>query len=276
VTLVHRGPRILAKEDERAASIVAAAMEADGVTILLGRSAVSFDGSSATLDDGSALEFDAVLAAMGRRSNTVGLGLEAVGVELDEKGNVKVDDRLRTTNPRIWAAGDVSGLPQFTHTAGVNGSVGATNAVLGLSRSIDRDAVPRVTFTHPEVGAVGIRPSDADAHGLRVITIEHHDLDRAICDTETSGYTSLVVDRRGRIRGGTIVGPRAGESLGELGVAVKRGLTASDLAGVTHAYPTYSDGVWKAAVYDVRKRVVSGAVGRVTGVLHAVRRRRVG
>ncbi len=275
VTVVHRGTRILAKEDEKAAAIVAAAMEADGVTFLLGRSAVSFDGSSVSLDDGSSLEFDAVLAAMGRRSNTAGLGLDRVGVEVDEKGNVRVDDTLRTTNPRIWAAGDVSGLPQFTHTAGVNGSVGATNAVLGLTRSIDREAVPRVTFTHPEVGAVGIQPSDAAAQGLRVITIEHHDLDRAICDTETSGFTSLVVDRRGCIRGGTIVGPRAGESLAEVGTAVKRGMTASDLAGVTHAYPTYSDGVWKAAVYDVRKRVVTGAFGKVTGVLHAVRRRRV-
>lgn len=282
VTLVHRGARILPKEDEKASAIVTAALIADGVTILLGRSAASFEPAAssepgrATLDDGSVIAFDAVLAALGRRSNTAGLGLDTVGVQLDEKGNVTVDDRLRTSNPRIWAAGDVSGLPQFTHTAGVNGSVGATNAVLGLARTIDREAVPRVTFTHPEVGAVGIQPSEAEAAGLRVITIEHHALDRAICDTETSGYTSLVVDSRGRIRGGTIVGPRAGESLGELGVAVKRGLTASDLAGVTHAYPTYSDGVWKAAVYDVRKRVVSGVLGTVTGVLHSVRKRRVG
>ena len=275
VTLVHRGDRILPKEDEKAATVVAAALQEDGVTVRLGRSASSFEPDFVVLDDGTRLPADAILAAIGRRSNTKSLGLEKAGVALDDKGNVRVDNKLRTTNPRIWSAGDVSGLPQFTHTAGVNGSIAASNAVLGLSRSVDSDAVPRVTFTHPEVGAVGVQPSEAGEHGYEVVTIEHHDLDRAIAEAETSGFTQLVVDSKGRMFGALVVSPRAGETLGELSIAVKNGLTTSQVAGTTHAYPTFDDAVWLAAVANVRARLKKGVVGGATKVLHAVRSRRV-
>lgn len=280
VTLVHRGPRILAKEDRRAGDIVTAALVADGVQLRLDRSVAAFSrserGQTLTLDDATTVEFDVVLSATGRTPNTAGLGLETVGVATDDKGNIVVDARLRTTNSRIWAAGDVNGAPQFTHTAGVNASLGVTNAILGLTRTVDTVAVPRVTFTHPEVAAVGIQPTAAAGLGLRVRTIEHTRLDRAVCEAQPSGYTSLVVDSRGRIRGGTIVGPRAGESLGEICVAVRHGLSTSDLAGTTHAYPTFTDAVWKAAVDDVQHRLGSGIVSRVIGALHAVRRSFVG
>ena len=275
VTLVHRGERILPKEDEKAATIIAAALREDGVTLRLGRSASSFEARAVLLDDGSRLPADVVLAAIGRRSNTKSLGLEKAGVALDDKGNVRVDDKLRTTNPRIWSAGDVSGLPQFTHIAGVNGSIAASNAVLGLRRLVDSDAVPRVTFTHPEVGAVGIQPSEASEHGYKVVTIEHHDLDRAIAEAATSGFTQLVIDGKGRMFGALVVSPRAGETLGELSLAIKNGLTTSQIAGTTHAYPTFGDAVWLAAVADVGARLKQGVVAGATKLLHAVRSRRV-
>ena len=275
VTLVHRGDRILPKEDEKAATVIAAALRDDGVTLRLGRSASSFEAGAVLLDDGSRLPADVVLAAIGRRSNTKGLGFEKAGVALDDKGNVRVDDKLRTTNPRIWSAGDVSGLPQFTHTAGVNGSIAASNAVLGLRRSVDSDAVPRVTFTHPEVGAVGIQPSEASEHGYEVVTIEHHHLDRAIAEAATSGFTQLVIDGKGRMFGALVVSPRAGETLGELSLAVKNGLTTNQIAGTTHAYPTFDDAVWLAAVANVSARLKQGVVGGATKLLRAVRSRRV-
>lgn len=275
VTLVHRGDRILPKEDEKAAVIVAAALVEDGVTITLGRSAESFEADVVILDDGTRLPADVVLAAMGRRSNTSGLSVEKAGIAIDDKGNVRVDDKLRSTNPRIWSAGDVSGLPQFTHTAGVNGSIAASNAVLGLRRTVDAAAVPRVTFTHPEVAAVGIQPSEAEKNGYRVVTIEHHDLDRAIAEGETSGFTQLVIDSKGRMFGALVVSPRAGETLGELSLAVKNGLTTSQIAGTTHAYPTFADAVWLGAVADVRSRLKQGVTATATRVLHAVRSRRV-
>lgn len=275
VTLVHRGDRILPKEDPKAAAIVMAALAEDGVTFHLGRSAASFDTEAVVLDDGTVLAAATVLAAIGRRSNTKALGIDTAGVELDDKGNIRVDDKLRTSNSRIWSAGDVSGLPQFTHTAGVNGSIAASNAVLGLARTVDDAAIPRVTYTHPEVGAVGVQPSEAEKSGYQVVTIEHHDLDRAIAEGETSGFTQLVIDAKGRMFGALVVSPRAGETLGELSLAVKNGLTTSQIAGTTHAYPTFNDAVWLASVADVQKRLKQGLVGGATKVLHAVRLRRV-
>lgn len=281
VTLVHRGDRLLAKEEPRASAIVQAALEADGVTVLTGREVTSVSGDgrglggAVTLDDGNVVQFDAILAAIGRAPNTGSLDADRAGVELDEAGNVVVDARLRTSNPRIWAAGDVTPLPKFTHTAGVNGSIAASNSVLGLARTVDSAAVPRVTFTHPEVGSVGVVQADAAARGLIARTIEHEHLDRAIAEGATGGYTQLLVDKRGRVRGATIVGPRAGESLGEVSLAISRGLTTSDIASTTHAYPTFSDAVWNAAVADVRARLDQGATKVATKALRRLRRWRL-
>ncbi|WP_165063213.1 dihydrolipoyl dehydrogenase family protein [Marisediminicola senii] len=281
VTIVHRGPRLLPKEEERASAIVTAALRRDGVTVLTSRgsTALAGDGTrlggTVTLDDGQSVPFDAILAAVGRRPNTGSLDAATGGVRLDGSGHVEVNARLRTSNPRVWAAGDVTALAHFTHTAGVNGSIAASNAVLGLTRSIDTVAVPRVTFTHPEVATVGLLASDAAAKGLITRSIDHHHVDRAVAEGATTGYTSLLVDRRGRVRGATIVGPRAGESLGEASLAVKNGMSTSDIAGTTHAYPTFSDALWNAAVADVRARLGSGLTARATRVLRATRARRL-
>ncbi len=280
VTLVHRGPRILPKEDERAGAIVQAALIADGVDVRTTSTVTAVSSSDRrsgtfTLSDGSIVVFDRVLAALGRRPNTAGLDLQRVGVRLDSHGNIVVNSRLRTANPRIWAAGDVTGLPQFTHTAGVNASVAATNAILGLTRSFDSAAIPRVTFTHPEVGAVGLQATDAVAQGHRVVTRDHEHVDRAVTEAETDGYTQLVVDKRGRVLGGTVVGPRAGETLGEISLAVKNRLTTSAIAGTTHAYPTYNDGLWNVAVADVRHRLGSVLVLAATRTLRRLRSARL-
>lgn len=272
VTIIARGPRLLPKEEARASAVIRSAMEADGVDVRTSRTITSVTGrgrsGTAILDDGSIVAFDAILAATGRRPNTSSLEVERAGVRLDEEKRVIVNSKLRTSNPRIWAAGDVTPLPQFTHTAGVNGSLAASNAILGLSRTVDTVAVPRVTFTHPEVGAVGL---PAGTPGLITRTVEHSHLDRAIAEGETNGYTQLVVDRRGRIRGVTIVGPRAGETLGEASLAVKNGLTTSDIAGTTHAYPTFGDAFWTASVADVRARLRAGATGAAVGALAGLR-----
>lgn len=280
VTLVHGGARLLPKEDERASALIEAALIADGVDVRTSRtatSATSTDGISGTfaLSDGSSLPFDRVLVGVGRRPNTAGLDLDRVGVRRDARGNVVVDSRLRTSNHRIWAAGDVTGLPQFTHTAGVNASVAATNAILGLTRTMDTTAIPRVTFTHPEVAAVGLQLSDASTRGRRVVTRDHAHVDRAVTEGSTGGYTQLIVDKRGRVLGGTVVGPRAGETLGEISLAVKNRLTTSDIAGTTHAYPTYNDGLWNAAVDDVGARLGAGALGTAIRVLRRLRTARL-
>lgn len=273
VTIVESAPRLLTREDPDAARVVTDALVADGITVRTGAEVTAVTDADgvrrASLGDGTAVAFDAVLVAAGRRPRTAGLGLADAGVALDDRGYVAVDGRLRTTNPRIWAAGDVTGHPQFTHTAGVNGALAASNAILGLRRSVD-PVVPRVTFTQPEVAAVGVLP---DAPGVTTRTVRHDAVDRARAEDQQRGFTRLVLDAKGRIVGATIVGPRAGESLAEVVLALRQGLRARDLAAVTHAYPTYADGVWKGAIAEVQAALGRGAVRRVSRGLADVRRR---
>ena len=278
VTLVHRGERVLPKEDPAASALVMAALRADGVEVRVGTTVETAEHTGgrthARLSDGTTVIADRVLAALGRRVDTTGLGLDAAGVEVDDSGAIRVDRTLATSNPRIRAAGDATPLPRFTHTAGMFASVAATNAVLGLTRRIRLDDVPRVTFTSPEVAAVGVSTAVGESAGLRVVETGHDDLDRAIAENLTAGFTRLAVDRKGRVVGATIVGPRAGESLGELSTAVSLGLTVRALAGVMHAYPTYSDAGWNAAVRDAQSALRHGAVAAVIRLLCRVRRRR--
>lgn len=276
VTIVEAAPRLLVREDADAAGLVTDALIGDGVTV---RSGVALEavrrgegGWIAELADGSEVEFDTVLVAVGRRPRTSSLGLDVAGVELDERGNVCVDARLRTTNPRIWAAGDLTGHPQFTHTASVHGSLAASNAILGLRRQVDVATVPRVTFTQPEVAAVGVSLDQARDQGLTIRTVAHGDVDRAIAEQQTAGLSRLILDGKGRVVGATIVGPRAGESLPEAVLAARHGLRARDIAAATHAYPTYGDGVWKAAIEQVQAQLAGTAAFRVTTALSAVRR----
>ncbi|MDP9428231.1 MAG: FAD-dependent oxidoreductase [Actinomycetota bacterium] len=258
VTVLDAADRLLSGETPEASELVTAALRRDGVTVRTGAGVTAVRDAALQLADGSAVPFDRLLVAVGRRARTDGLGCAAAGVELRENGTVVVDGALRTTNPRIWAAGDLTGHPQFTHTAGVHGSLAAGNALLGLTRQVDL-VVPRVTYTSPEVASVGLPP--VEGHSVR--RVDHAHVDRAVVEGETEGSTTLVLDRRRRIVGATVVGPRAGEVLGELTLAVRKRLTTTDLAGTTHAYPTYSGAAWDAAVDDVRSRLAGPVTRRV-------------
>jgi len=270
VTIVEAAGRLLAQEDPDASRLVTEALRRDGVTVLTGAPATEVRDGHVQVHDGQRVPADAVLVAVGRRPDTRDLDPGAAGIDLDARGCVVVDAALRTSNPRVWAAGDVTGRPRFTHVAGVHGSTAAANAVLGLRRHAQVAAIPRVTFTAPEVAAVG---AGEPGPGGRTRTVEHRDLDRAVTDAAADGFTRLVLDRRGRVVGATVVGPRAGETLAELTLAVRTGMRAQALAGATHPYPTYGDGPWNAAVADVRARLAAPAARRATGALAAVRRR---
>jgi len=269
VTVVEGLDRLLPREDPDAARLVTAALERDGVTAVTGERIVEVDGATVVLANGRHIVGDRLLVAVGRRPDTAGLAVEAAGVELDDRGFVAVDARLRTSNPRVWAAGDVTGHPQFTHVAGVHGSTAAANAILGLRRSAEVRTIPRVTFTSPEVGAVGL---GADAPDVTVRTYGHDEVDRAVAEGQTGGFARLVLDRRGRVVGATLVGPRAGEALAEVTLAVRRGLPIGAIADTIHAYPTFADGPWNAAIGAVRARLQRPGLARVTGALAAVRR----
>lgn len=271
VTIIEVAERLLPREDADAAGLVTEQLRRDGACI---RTGVEVDAivtagedRSLRLADGTEMGFDELLVAVGRRPRTTGLALERAGVDLDEAGFVVVDTRLRTSNSRIFAAGDVTSRSRFTHTAGVHASIAASNAVLGLRRTIDAAAAPRVTFTQPEIAAVGIGSDQAAAAGLTVATTYHDEVDRALAHDDVSGFSRLVLDGRGRVVGATLVGPRAGESLAEVALAVQHGLRARDLAGTTHAYPTYADGVWKAAIDQVQRQLQRTPALQVTSAL---------
>jgi len=275
VTLVEGAARLLPREEAKAAAVLTTALETDGVSVRVGATVTaaepSGDSGAGTLhvDDGSTVPFDRLLVAIGRSPRTNGIGLEHAGVELDEHGMIVVDALLRTTNPRIWAAGDPSGHPQFTHLAGSHGSTAASNAVLGTRRKA-ATTVPRVTYTDPEIAGVGLRQDQAGPEH-RTHVVEHTDIDRAVAEQRTEGYSAIVADRRGTVLGGTVVGPRAGESLGELTLAVSMGLKTRDLAGVVHPYPTWNDGPWKTALADVSDQLDSAIVSRAIGGLSRAR-----
>lgn len=280
VTLVEAETRLLGREDPDAARLVHEALAADGVEVLVGHRAVKVLGGPGNpgalgVDDGTTereLPYDALLVAVGRTPRSQDLGLDLAGVAVGARGHVLTDERLRTSNARVYAAGDVTENPAFTHVAGVHGSIAASNAVLGLRRTIDLSAVPRVTYTDPEVAAVGA-PSWSDGTAPRTVTRRHDAVDRAVTDGRTSGFSRLVLDAKGRtVTGATLVGPRAGESLAELTLAVRKGLSAVELASTIHAYPTYSDGPWNASIDVVEDRLAAPTAQRVTSAVVRVRR----
>lgn len=276
VTLIEGADELLPREDSQAAALVRAALVADGVDVRLASSVTAArttaQGVEVTTTKGEVVTADRLLVAVGRRPNTDGLGLEDAGVRVGKSGHVVVDPRLRTTNKRIWAAGDVTGHPQFTHVAGVHGSLAASNAVLGVRRKVDLATVPRVTYTHPEVAAFGAAAGTlADGH---VVDLPHAEVDRAVADGDTRGLTRLVLDHRRRVVGATVVSPRAGELLGELVVAARGKLKAGDLAGTMHAYPGYGDALWKPAILTVREQLQQPGATWVTGALAGWQRTR--
>jgi pyruvate/2-oxoglutarate dehydrogenase complex dihydrolipoamide dehydrogenase (E3) component len=276
VSVVEGAARILPREDPLAAAAIAHALAEDGVELHTGSGVARVEPTGRAagvlhLESGQRVPFSCLLVAVGRSPRTSGIGLAEAGVEVDDQGFVVVDDLLRTTNPRIWAAGDLTGHPQLTHLAGVHASLAASNAILGVRRRVDLTAVPRVTFTDPEVAAVGVGTDEVPT-GSRVVGWSHTHVDRAVAEGEPAGFARLVVDGRGRVLGATVVGPRAGETLGELTLAITQGLTTRDLARATHAYPTYNDGPWNAAISDVQEQLRRPATRRALGVLARVRR----
>ncbi|MET1036230.1 MAG: FAD-dependent oxidoreductase [Arthrobacter sp.] len=292
VTLIVRSG-LLPAEDPDAVDVLRQTLLADGLRILehtVVRAAEAgvgaTDGAEGAagvrlrLGAGDGVDADVVLLATGRVPRTTGLGLDALGVGLDEEGRVATDARLRTSVPTVWAAGDVTARPRHTHSAGIDASLAASNAVLGLRRRVET-TVPRVTFTSPEIAAVGERTGARRDGGRtasgRVVerTVAHAHVDRAIADGDTRGFTRLALGRGGRILGGTIVGARAGETLGELCLAVRHRHTTADVFQAMHPYPTHSDGLWNAAIADVRERLARPPLAALTRGLAAVRRARL-
>ncbi len=265
VTVLEMMDQILPKEDPDVADALAALLRAEGITIELGTKVVQAhkDGDAKCLvaEDGRRFPADEILVAAGRRPATDGLELERAGVEL-ERAAVRVDEHLKTTGDRIWAAGDVTGGLQFTHVADYMAKTALRNALLPLNSTVDYTNVPWVTYTDPEIAHVGLGQAEAEALGGRTYTYHFADLDRAITDAETIGFVKVSADRKGRILGATILGHDAGDLLQPLVLAKTHGLTLADIANTIFPYPTMVEGVKRAASEYQRARL-DGPAGRV-------------
>jgi len=280
VTIVQRADRVLTKEEPEAQELIAARLRADGVDLRLGASPVRVEGTDmlVVVQDGSEerIAFDSLLVATGRLAETAGLGLDELGVELDERGSVIVDDRLATTARRVYAAGDVIGALPFTHVAGYHGRTVVANALFHGRSRVSYDAVPWTTFTDPEVARVGLTEAQArERHGDRVnvATHDYADNDRAITAGEARGFAKLVADRKGRLVGATVAAPRGGESIAELAAWIRAGRKIDDISQTVHAYPTFTEGQARAADDYLRAKYVKPSVLRVTRPALAILRR---
>ena len=254
VTLVE-GKRLLGRDDPELVAIVRAQLIEDGVTIHEETpvTAVEADGAGVALTCGSGdaslrLSGSHLLVAAGRRPKIEGLGLEDAGVALND-GVPLIDARLRTTNKRIFAIGDVVGPYRFTHTASYQARIVITNALFRLPARVRYDAVPWVTYTDPELAHVGLSEAEARAKGneVRILRFPFEENDRAIAEGATRGLVKVVATRRGRVLGASIVGAHAGELILPWVLAVKYRLGVGKLAQAIVPYPTLSEASARAA-----------------------------
>ncbi len=210
------------------------------------------------------MEVDEVLVAVGRRAHLGDLGLEAVGVATAD-GRVRVDDRLRTTVPSIFACGDATGPYQFTHMANQQARVVIQNALLPFKTRMDYRVVPWCTFTDPEVARVGLNEDEARAAGVahRVLKIPFAGLDRAVADGTTAGFLKLLTPPgRDDILGATLVGVHAGDLLHEVVLAMQAKLRLRDLAKTVHIYPTLAE-IFRRAGDEARKAAFTPRLQRL-------------
>lgn len=274
VTLVEAGARLMAREDADAAAVVTAAFKREGVLVRTGQKAVRVEpaeegGTGVPVSGGGVLvtagtdsgaeeriAFDMLLCAVGRSARLTGYGLEELGIPVDR--TVVTNEYLETLYPNIYAAGDVAGPWQFTHTASHQAWYAAVNALFGGVKrfKVDASCIPWATFTAPEVARVGLSEDEATAKNMayEVTRYDLNGLDRAIADGDTQGFVKvLTVPGKDKILGALIVGTHAAEMLPEFVLAMKHGLGLNKILGTIHVYPTFSEagkyaaGNWKRA-----------------------------
>jgi mercuric reductase len=257
ITFLEAMPRITPLEEPEVSETMSSALEDDGASVLTGvkvtavtrnrgRRLITFEHKGVARQ----LTVDEVLVATGRRPNTAGLGLEKAGIETTDHGAVKVDERLRTTNPLVWAAGDVTGHPQFVYVAAYEGNLAARNALESADLHVDLTALPRVIFTSPTVAAAGLTDEEANTRGIdcecRVLPLSA--VPRALVNRDTRGFVKIVAEREtARIVGATAVADGAGDVIQAAIYAIQLGMTTDQVASTWAPYLTFAEGFKLAA-----------------------------
>jgi len=257
VTVLEALPRVVAAEDADIGNALADYVRSEGLDVHTNVSVDRVSRGSKVYEvqyhAGAAertARADQLLVATGRRANTAGFGLDTIGVALAPKREIVVDEFLRTTNPNVYAAGDVIGDPMFVYVAAYGGALAAENALTGNARRYDLSALPKVTFTDPAVASVGLTEDRARAQGIEPLAsklpLEY--VPRALAARDSRGFIKLVADAdTKKIIGAHILAAEAGEMITEPALAIKFGLTIEDLTTTFHPYLTLSEGVKLAA-----------------------------
>jgi pyruvate/2-oxoglutarate dehydrogenase complex dihydrolipoamide dehydrogenase (E3) component len=271
VTVVDQRSSVLPDADPEAAATIQHRLESEGVEFQQSAvvTRVATEGVRVTVEIGaSQLKADTLLLATGRRPRIAALDLERAGIEVHE-GAIRVDRNLRTSNPRVYAAGDVTGGFQFTHYAGWQGYVAARNALLPGTQEGVRSSVPWAVFTDPEVAQAGLTEPEArrELRDIKIHRLPLERVDRAQTQGSTDGFLKLVSHADGKLVGATVVAPAAGETVNELSLAIDRGLTVADLASTIHVYPTFTFAVQQLAAEISLQAASSGAKGQLTRAL---------
>jgi pyruvate/2-oxoglutarate dehydrogenase complex dihydrolipoamide dehydrogenase (E3) component len=259
VTQIERAERVLSREDDEVSDLAKQSLEESGVTLLTEHNAVRVNKGAVIVDHGGAekeVPFDALIVAVGRAARLSGYGLENLGIDTEK--TVVTDEFLATKFPNIYAAGDVAGPYQFTHTASHQAWFASVNALFGQFKRFKADysVIPAVTFLDPEVARVGLNEREAAEQGVayEVTTYGLDDLARAIAESEIKGFVKVLTPPgKDKILGATIVGANAGELLSEYTLAMKHKLGLNKILSTIHPYPTMAEankfaaGEWKKA-----------------------------
>lgn len=254
---VLEAAKVLAKDDPELAELLVERLRADGVAIEEGvriRRVERAGGGVAVIVEDRAgerrIEGSHLLVAAGRRANLAGLDLDKAGIATDAQGRLVLDRRLRTTNRRVYAAGDAAGGPQFTHIASYHAGIVIRNALFRLPAKVDYRALPWATYTDPELAQVGLTEAEAlKAHpgDVSVLRWSLAENDRAQAERETFGLVKVLARRNGKVLGASILAPQAGELVQTWGLAIGSGLKLGAMAGLIAPYPTYGEASKRAA-----------------------------
>ncbi len=281
ITMISSSPLPLPKEDPEIGEVLEHVLLADGVTFHGGYKAESarVEGGEKVLtarnERGETVEArgEEILVAAGRAPTAGSLGLENAGVELEKKG-LKVDENLRTTAPNIYGAGDITGKYLFTHVAEYQARAAVRNALFPLKTKADHRVVPWTTFTDPEVARVGLTEEQArERHeGVNVYRQAFAGVDRALADGETDGLVKIVTGKRGRILGGHIIGPDAGNLIHEIVLAMQKNIPIGTLSQTIHVYPTLAQANQRAADNYYREKLSHGHTQKAFSAFFGTRR----
>jgi len=271
VTLVEMADRLVPIEDPDASAVLRSQFEKEGISLILKASVVRVaadtGGKSVVIDDNGqerTLQADEILVAAGRIPNIEGLELETAKVEYHRRG-VTVNDRLQTTNPRIYAAGDICSPYQFTHSADAMARIVLQNALFFGRKKMSALVMPWATYTAPEIAHVGMTAQQAAEKGEAVmtLTVQMAEIDRAVLDEDSGGFARVHIARKsGQVLGATMVAAHAGESIGEMSLAITSGLKMGDIGATIHPYPTQAE-IWKALANAHRRESFTPRIAAV-------------